>query len=48
MRMREGRALFKNEVEFRLYRKFAAEASISFETPEPLPEDKTTEQPAKP
>jgi hypothetical protein len=48
MRMREGRALFKNEVEFRLYRKFSAEATISFETPEPLPEDKTTEQPPKP
>jgi hypothetical protein len=48
MRMREGRALFKNEVEFRLYRKFSAEASINFETPEPLPEDKTTEQPPKP
>jgi hypothetical protein len=48
MRMREGRALFKNEVEFRLYRKFAAEASISFETPEPLPEDRVTEQPPKP
>ncbi len=48
MRMREGRALFKNEVEFRLYRKFSAEASISFETPEPLPEDKVNEQPPKP
>jgi len=48
MRMREGRALFKNEVEFRLYRKFSAEASIIFDTPEPLPEDKLTEQPPKP
>jgi hypothetical protein len=48
MRMREGRSLFKNEVEFRLYRKFSAEATISFETPEPLPEDQVTEQPAKP
>jgi hypothetical protein len=48
MRMREARQLFKNEVEFRLYRKFAAEASISFETPEPLPEEKVSEQPAKP
>ena len=48
MRMREGRALFKNEVEFRMYRKFSAEATISFETPEPLPEDKLTEQPPQP
>jgi hypothetical protein len=48
MRMREGRILTKNEVEFRMYRKFSAEASITFDTPEPLPADKTTEQPPKP
>ena len=48
MRMRMAKMLYKNEVEFRLYRKFAAEATIKFETPEPLPEEKTTEQPAKP
>ncbi len=48
MRLREGRALFKNEAEFRLYRKFSAEASINFETPDPLPADRTTEQPPKP
>lgn len=48
VRMREGRLLLKNEVEFRLYRKFTAEATITFETPEPLPEEKTKEQPAKP
>ncbi len=45
VRMRQGRLLVKNEVEFRLYRKFAAEATITFETPEPLPEEKTKEQP---
>ncbi len=48
VRMRQGRFLSKNEVEFRLYRKFAAEATITFETPEPLPEEKTAEQPPKP
>jgi hypothetical protein len=48
VRMREGKVLLKNEVEFRLYRKFTAEATITFETPEPLPEEKTKEQPAKP
>ncbi len=48
MRMRQGRALFKNEVEFRLYRKFSAEATISFETPEPLAEERLTEQPPRP
>ena len=41
--MRQGRYLTKNEVEFRLYRKFAAEASITFDTPDPLPDEKTQE-----
>lgn len=46
MRMREGKYLVKNEAEFRLYRKFGAEASISFDTtPEPLSEDQTREEP---
>ncbi len=45
VRMREGKLLLRNEVEFRMYRKFAAEATITFETPEPLPEEKTKEQP---
>lgn len=48
VRMREGRNLVKNEVEFRMYRKFGAEAIIKFETPDPLPEEMTTEQPVKP
>lgn len=46
MRMREGKYLVKNEAEFRLYRKFGAEAVIKFDTtPEPLPEDQTKEEP---
>jgi hypothetical protein len=48
VRMRAGRFLSKNEVEFRMYRKFGAEAIIKYETPEPLPEDKIQEQPPKP
>lgn len=48
VRMRKGKFLTKNEVEFRLYRKFEAEATITFDTPEPLPEEKVAEQPAKP
>ncbi|MCS6951984.1 MAG: hypothetical protein RMK57_01010 [Bryobacterales bacterium] len=48
VRMRRGKFLTKNEVEFRLYRKFEAEATITFDTPEPLPEEKVVEQPAKP
>jgi hypothetical protein len=37
-----------NEAEFRLYRKFSTESSITFETPDALPEDATKEQPAVP
>ena len=47
MRMRQGKLLAKNDVEFRLYRKFTAEAEIKYDTPEPLPEDKTKEQPPR-
>src|SRR5216683_793265 len=43
---REGKVLVKNEVEFRLYNKFGAEATIQFgDTPEPLPDEKTKEEP---
>jgi len=45
---REGKMLVKNEVEFRLYNKFGAEATIQFgDTPEPLPEENTKEEPVK-
>ena len=40
--VRTGRLLTRNELEFRLYRKFTAEATITFEEIddlEPLPED---------
>ncbi|MBM3774515.1 MAG: hypothetical protein FJW37_05055 [Acidobacteria bacterium] len=47
VRMRRDKLLTKNEVEFRLYRKFAADSVVSFETPEPLPEEQTKEQPLK-
>jgi hypothetical protein len=45
MRMRQGRLLVKNEVEFRLYRKFGAEATISFDTPDSLPDEMFAEEP---
>ncbi|MBI4875624.1 MAG: hypothetical protein HY822_13405 [Acidobacteria bacterium] len=48
VRMRASKFLSKNEVEFRMYRKFGAEATIKFETPEPLPDEKINEQPPKP
>jgi hypothetical protein len=47
VQMRDGRYLSKNEVEFRLYRKFGAETTLTFDTPEPLPDEKTKEEPAK-
>ncbi len=47
MRMRSGKFLSRNETEFRMYRKFSAEASINYETPPPLSEDQTKEQPPK-
>ena len=43
MRLRTGRMLNKNDIEFRFYKKFGAEATIKIG--EALPEDK--EQPAK-
>jgi hypothetical protein len=48
-RMRHGKIQTRNELEFRLYRKFTAEAEIKFdtETPPPLPDDKTKEEPTK-
>jgi hypothetical protein len=45
--MREGKLLTRNEVEFRLYRKFTAEASIAFDTAEleAKPEEKPPQEP---
>jgi len=48
VRMRAGKDLVKNEVEFRLYRKFGADSSIKFDGLEALPAEATTEQPPKP
>jgi hypothetical protein len=48
--MRAGREHSKNEVEFRLYRKFDAKTVLTFDTGEadtPAPGDKTKGQPAK-
>ncbi|MFO0281448.1 MAG: hypothetical protein ACK532_05970 [Acidobacteriota bacterium] len=36
VRMREGRLLIRNDIEFRNYRKFGADTSISFDTPDAL------------
>jgi hypothetical protein len=42
------RNLSKNQIEFRLYRKFGTESTIKFETPDPLPDEKTKEKDEKP
>jgi hypothetical protein len=41
---KRDRYMSKNDIEFRLYRKFGTESSIKFETPDPLPEDQTKEK----
>jgi hypothetical protein len=46
LEMRSGRTVLKNEEEFRMYKKFGAEATITF-TPDPLPESETKEQKEK-
>jgi len=48
VRAREAKMLTKNEVEFRMYRKFGADTAITFDVPEELPEDARKEEPVKP
>ncbi|HLY20256.1 MAG TPA: hypothetical protein VKR61_23675 [Bryobacteraceae bacterium] len=50
LRMHDARVWHKNVKEFRLYRKFSADAVIKFDGTElpPLPDDKTKEQPPQP
>ncbi|MGH9647218.1 MAG: hypothetical protein ACRD4E_10410 [Bryobacteraceae bacterium] len=48
VRSREGRTLGKNVMQFSLYRKFGADATITFDTPDPISEDQLQEQPAAP
>jgi hypothetical protein len=38
------RYMTKNDIEFRLYRKFETGSTIKFDTPEPLPDDRTKEK----
>ena len=46
-RSADERTLVKNEVEFRMYRKFGTESTITF-TPDALPDSVTTEKPPQP
>ena len=47
VRMREGRLLIRNDIEFHNYRKFGADTSITFDTPEPLASDVVNETPTR-
>jgi len=47
VRMRQDKLLTKNLVEFHLYRKFGADTSITFVTPEAISDEKTKEEPPK-
>jgi hypothetical protein len=42
-----SRYLARNDKEFRLYRRFGADTTIKFDTPDPLPTEKTQEKPVK-
>ena len=48
VRSRTGRTLGRNQIQFSLYRKFTSDATITFDTPDPVPEDQLREQPAAP
>lgn len=48
IKMREGKFLVRNDIEFRNYRKFGADTSITFDTPEPLSSDIVNETPSGP
>lgn len=48
MRMREGRFLVRNNVEFRNYRKFGADTTITFDIPDELSADSLKEENVKP
>lgn len=44
---RMDRVRSRNDVAYRSYQKFGADATITFDTPEPIPPDQTKEQPVK-
>jgi hypothetical protein len=45
---REAKAVIRNEADYKLYRRFGADATITFGDAEPIPEDQLKEQPAQP
>ncbi|MBZ5579122.1 MAG: hypothetical protein LAP40_21375 [Acidobacteriia bacterium] len=47
VRMSTGDVLARNDNEFRLYHKYSTESEIKYDTPDPLPDAQTSEQPQK-
>jgi hypothetical protein len=47
LHFRGGTTLVWNEIEFRLYRKFTSGATITFATPDAIPQDQLKEEPSK-
>lgn len=45
---KDTKAVVKNEADYKLYRKFGTESTITFGDAEPVPEDQLKEQPAQP
>jgi len=45
IRLNRGHFMTKNDVEFRSYQKFSADAVITFDTPDPLPDEKPASPP---
>ncbi len=44
---KRDKQMTRNDIEFRVYKKFGTESTIKFETPDALPEDQTKEDPTK-
>jgi len=43
--MRHNKELTRNDIEYRLYQKYSAEATVTFDVPDALPDSQTKEQP---
>ncbi|HWZ31966.1 MAG TPA: hypothetical protein VNX18_11555 [Bryobacteraceae bacterium] len=48
MHSRDGKYLVWNSAEYALYRKFETTSTLTFDTPDPVPESKTKEEPVAP
>jgi hypothetical protein len=48
MHSRDGKYLAWNSAEYALYRRFETSTTLTFDTPDPVPESKTKEEPVAP